>query len=142
MFRSLAVSVALTIASPAFAQTAKDQIVSALTRDGYTRIEESRTLLGRTRLVATDGSREREIVFSPRTGVIMRDLLRRLEDEDDDFEEDPEDFEEEGGEEEDGGEDDDEDDDDEDDDDEDDDDFDDDEDEDEDDDDFDDDEDD
>lgn len=54
----------------------EDQIVAQLQNQGFDRISVSRTLLGRTRFVATNETTSREIVLDPRTGEILRDLLR------------------------------------------------------------------
>lgn len=65
----------LLLPLPAMAQTAsvQDQIVSQLHDQGFTKIEVSRTLLGRVRLHATSDQLERELVFNPTTGEILRD---------------------------------------------------------------------
>lgn len=61
-------------ASVALAQSPADAVVQQLRAQGYVEFEVSRTLLGRVRVVATasDGS-QREIVFIPATGEILRD---------------------------------------------------------------------
>lgn len=60
---------------PLMAQTAsvQDQIIGQLRDQGFTRIEVSRTLLGRVQLHATSDQLERELVFNPVTGEILRD---------------------------------------------------------------------
>jgi hypothetical protein len=60
---------------PAFAaaQTVQDSIISQLQNQGFTQIEVSRTLLGRVILHATSSQLERELVFNPTTGEILRD---------------------------------------------------------------------
>jgi hypothetical protein len=60
---------------PAFAaaQTVQDSIISQLQNQGFTQIEVSRTLLGRVILKATSSQLERELVFNPTTGEILRD---------------------------------------------------------------------
>ncbi|WP_439522192.1 hypothetical protein [Marivita sp.] len=60
-----------------FAQTAEDQVVNQLKRQGYQRITLGRTLLGRTRIVATGPRGRREIVLNPSTGAILRDYVDR-----------------------------------------------------------------
>ena len=52
------------------------RIVRALRQQGYTEIEVGRTFLGRGRIVAEGPPGEREIVFNPRTGEILRDVWR------------------------------------------------------------------
>ena len=51
-----------------------DAITHQLRDQGFSRIEVSRTLLGRTRIVAHSGDGEREIILNPNTGEILRDL--------------------------------------------------------------------
>ena len=77
----------LTLAQPAFAQTAEEQIITQLLRQGYTEFRIERTWLGRVRIEATDGDRDRELVFNPYTGEILRDRWY-VEDDDDDADED------------------------------------------------------
>lgn len=60
-----------------FAQTAEDQVVNQLRRQGYDRITVARTLLGRTRIVAIGPRGSREIVLNPSTGAILRDYVDR-----------------------------------------------------------------
>lgn len=74
-----------TVAMPsaALAQTAEDQVVSQLKRQGYQRITLGRTLLGRTRIVATGPRGRREIILNPSTGAILRDYLDRSDDKND-----------------------------------------------------------
>ncbi len=69
------VIVAGLLAPPAaHAGATEDRIVAQLRDEGFTRIEISRTLLGRSRIVATGPEYEREIVLNPNTGVILRDF--------------------------------------------------------------------
>jgi hypothetical protein len=58
----------------AAADWAIEDVVEQLRRQGYEEITVSRTLLGRTRVLALapDGS-SREIIFNPDTGAILRD---------------------------------------------------------------------
>lgn len=94
---------------------AKDRDISALwvqqlLRDGYEEIEVSQTWLGRIRINAEKGDIEREIIFNPRTGEVLRDYSRgedgglRLPlgfdvefDDDDDDDKDKEDDDDKGG---------------------------------------------
>ena len=64
----------LAASGPALATERVDQIVQALRREGYTRIEISRTWLGRTRILASGGPGQREIVVQPATGEVLRDI--------------------------------------------------------------------
>ena len=74
----------------------RETIVSELQSEGYEEIRISRTWLGRTRFVAQNGRRYREIVVNPTTGVILRDYIKFLNfDDDDEFEDDDDDEEEE-----------------------------------------------
>ncbi|MHC0053419.1 hypothetical protein [Actibacterium sp. D379-3] len=65
---------ALALSSPARAQSLEEALLSQLHAQGFTRIQRSRTLLGRVRLAATGNGIEREIIFNPRTGEILRDF--------------------------------------------------------------------
>lgn len=65
-------------ASGVVAQDFLKSFTDRLVSDGFARITVSRTLLGRTRIVAEDDTREREIIFNPRTGVVLRDYLLYL----------------------------------------------------------------
>lgn len=47
--------------------------VQQLLWDGYEEIEVTQTLLGRIRIKAEKGDIEREIIFNPQTGEILRD---------------------------------------------------------------------
>ena len=61
---------------PANAATSEQSIVSELREQGFTRVEIRRTLLGRTRIVATSPTYEREIILNPASGVILRDYWK------------------------------------------------------------------
>ena len=61
------------------AQTIQDQVVSQLKAQGYDSIRVSRTLLGRTRIIADSDESRREIVVNPRTGEILRDFWKLKE---------------------------------------------------------------
>ena len=63
--------------TPVAAQTAQDQIVRQLQRQGYRNIRVSRTWLGRVRILARGRNGSREIVLNPATGAILRDYLDR-----------------------------------------------------------------
>lgn len=51
-----------------------DDFRSALSQQGYSQVEVIRTLLGRTRIVATNEQGVRELVINPRTGEVLRDV--------------------------------------------------------------------
>lgn len=89
----------VVLPAAALAQTAEDQVIDQLKRQGYRRITLGRTLLGRTRIVATGPRGRREIVLNPSTGAILRDYLDRSDrggsdnDRDDDREDERDDHE-------------------------------------------------
>ena len=56
-----------------WAQDIEAQIISQLQSQGYVRIQVTRTWLGRVRIEAEGPGREREIIFNPTTGEILRD---------------------------------------------------------------------
>lgn len=64
---------ALVLATGAAAQSLTDRIVEQLRSQGFNEIEVTRTLLGRSRILARSPIREREIIVNPRTGEILRD---------------------------------------------------------------------
>ncbi|MBS0126171.1 hypothetical protein [Thetidibacter halocola] len=66
------------------AQTATDQVISQLRREGYRRISVSRTFLGRVRITARGPAGSREVILNPGTGAVLRDYLRRNDDDRDD----------------------------------------------------------
>lgn len=85
--RSMKLAVALALGllpGASFAQTVEEAIISQLSQQGFTNISVNRTLLGRTRILATSADLRREIVFNPTTGVIIRDYWEDLDDDDDD----------------------------------------------------------
>ncbi|MCR9109936.1 hypothetical protein [Marivita sp. XM-24bin2] len=73
----------VVLPATAFAQTAEDQVIDQLKRQGYRRITLGSTFLGRTRIVATGPRGRREIILNPSTGAILRDYLDRSDDDDD-----------------------------------------------------------
>lgn len=70
---------AAAIATPALADH-EDDIIERLTEEGYDRIDVTRTLLGRVRIVAFKGRLQRELVLNPRTGEILRDIVTTRDD--------------------------------------------------------------
>lgn len=58
---------------PVAAQGAQERVVEQLKDQGYARIQITRTLLGRTRIVATGAASRREIILNTNTGEILRD---------------------------------------------------------------------
>jgi hypothetical protein len=74
MIRTLMVVAAVSLFPlSASADQIKDSIVSQLRSQGFTRIEVSRTLLGRARVTAKSPTLDREIIYNPVTGEILRD---------------------------------------------------------------------
>ncbi len=73
MFLTLGVSAAICGQS-AYAQSFAESVADQLRRQGFTRISVSRTLLGRTQIVAQGKGGRREIILNPRTGEILRDF--------------------------------------------------------------------
>lgn len=72
------------IAADADERAVRDRIVRELREDGYDDIRLFRTFLGRLRFIGEDGRSRREIIVSPKTGVILRDYVRFFDlDEDD-----------------------------------------------------------
>lgn len=71
----LGLAAALVAGRPAAAQTPTDTIVQQLRQQGYSNITVSRTWLGRIRIVGRSARGEREIVYNPSTGALMRDYL-------------------------------------------------------------------
>lgn len=84
-FLALGLAAAIS-AAPAMAATLEERLVAQLRAQGYTEIRKSRTLLGRVRIEAERPGGEREIIFNPRTGEILRDYWE--EDDDDEHDED------------------------------------------------------
>ena len=73
MVRLLLLLLMLAVPAGASAQSVQDQIIDQLAGQGFTRIEVSRTLLGRVRLRALSATLDRELIFNPATGEILRD---------------------------------------------------------------------
>ena len=68
----------MAFGSPVHAQSIQDSIVMQLQEQGYTDIVVNRTLLGRVRVVARNQTYERELVFNPTTGELLRDYWRTI----------------------------------------------------------------
>jgi hypothetical protein len=71
-------SALLAFGAPVHAQSIQDSIVTQLQEQGYTDIVVNRTLLGRVRVVARNQTHERELVFNPTTGELLRDYWRAI----------------------------------------------------------------
>ena len=106
--RGTALSICLCLAAgAASAQTVTERVLNRLQGQGFETTSVQRTWLGRVRVEArsADGQ-ERELVFNPRTGEILRDFREDYDDDDDeeedfDNEDDPEEEDEDGGDDED-----------------------------------------
>ena len=72
-FLVLVTAFSLSGTMPAWADM-EDEIVERLVEAGFGKIEITRTLLGRVRIVAIKGNIRRELVINPRTGEILRDV--------------------------------------------------------------------
>jgi hypothetical protein len=85
MIKTLIICIGL-IGLPHFAaaQSVEDQVVAQLQEQGFSGIEVHRTFLGRLRFTAESGHFYRELVINPQTGEVLRDYIRRLEDNDGD----------------------------------------------------------
>jgi hypothetical protein len=71
----LAALPALLVATPGAARAAPvDDVVAALQAQGFGSIDVTQTLLGRIRILASAGGRQREVIINPRTGEILRDV--------------------------------------------------------------------
>ena len=66
--------------SAVWAQDIEARIIAQLRNQGFTQFEVTRTWLGRTRIEAEGPGIEREIIFNPRTGEILRDYWEREDD--------------------------------------------------------------
>lgn len=65
--------VAIAFATPLRAAGPVDALLETLRGEGFEPLDVSTTLLGRTRILASDRHYEREIVVNPHTGEILRD---------------------------------------------------------------------
>lgn len=86
--RTLILGLGLVLASATDLSAAAQDVVSSITdqlrAQGFSRIETQRTLLGRTRIIATGDGGTREIIVNANTGEILRDLWQPEEEADDD----------------------------------------------------------
>jgi len=79
MIRAALIAFALS-ATPGFAQSVEEQVLTQLQDQGFVEITMHRTLLGRLRVVATSQRFRRELVINPNTGAILRDYWEELSD--------------------------------------------------------------
>ncbi len=75
----------MLLASPVLADGRVDSITQQLAAQGYDQIKVSKTFLGRVRVEAQRKGLEREIIFNPRTGEILRDYWEVEEDDEGDW---------------------------------------------------------
>lgn len=68
-----AVALGLALGTPAFANSVEQAVINQLAAQGYTKIQVQKTLLGRTRFVATMGAGRREVIINTHTGEVLRD---------------------------------------------------------------------
>ena len=76
--RGLLLSVAaaaVTMAFPAAARDVESELAARLRREGFSIVSRKRTLLGRVRVLAAKGKLQREVVFDPTSGEILRDYV-------------------------------------------------------------------
>ncbi|WP_417720935.1 hypothetical protein [Salipiger sp.] len=59
--------------APAAARTGLDDLLAGIAADGFEILQVGRTWLGRIRILAQSPGEQREIVYSPSTGEILRD---------------------------------------------------------------------
>jgi len=76
----LAIAFGLALSGSALAQTPLDQTVATLTAQGYEIAVTQRTWLGRMRIVAVNGTTQREIVIDRTTGEVLRDITTKRTD--------------------------------------------------------------
>ncbi len=66
-------------AAPAFGQTVQEKFIQQLKTQGFTELTITKTWLGRTRIVARSKTHQREVIYSTRTGEILRDYWEDLD---------------------------------------------------------------
>jgi hypothetical protein len=76
----LVLSLGATTAALAEINPVEARLLSSLTEQGYTILEDGYTWLGRLRIVAENGTLHREIVVNPGTGEVLRDYAVRIDD--------------------------------------------------------------
>jgi hypothetical protein len=77
--RRFLMSLAPALLMPAMlrAESLQERIIDQLKTQGFSRVEISKTWLGRVRFIASGPGTRREIILNPRTGEILRDLWTR-----------------------------------------------------------------
>jgi len=63
---------------PAVAATVKEKLVNELKSQGFVDLTITRTWLGRTRIIGSNGKYKRELVFNPYSGEILRDYWEEV----------------------------------------------------------------
>jgi hypothetical protein len=74
--RLLTLALCLTGAAVHAAPDYARQVVQQLSRQGYDQIEVRRSLLGKMIVTGSRPGQEREVVIDPRSGELLRDLVR------------------------------------------------------------------
>lgn len=74
----LAVTLLVGFTQASLAGTVEQQLINSLRAQGYLVLEQSYTFLGRLRILAVNGTFQREIVVNPGTGEILRDTAVSL----------------------------------------------------------------
>ena len=82
MKREFVFMTAMVFATPTFAQSVEDSVISQLRAQGFDNITVERTFLGRLRFEAFSDTLERELVINPNTGHVLRDVWEALDDDD------------------------------------------------------------
>ncbi len=68
----------LATALPVFADNITDEIIANLKAQGYHVVQQDRTWLGRMWILARSDTMQREVVFNPGTGEVLRDYVVTL----------------------------------------------------------------
>jgi hypothetical protein len=75
----LAVTLLAGFTQAAYAGSVEQQVISSLRAQGYQVLEQGYTFLGRLRIVAQNGSFQREILVNPGTGEVLHDVAVSLQ---------------------------------------------------------------
>ncbi len=74
MKKNLVLVLALLIAQPAQSQTQETQLLEQLQSQGFVLVEKSTSWLGRIIFDLENDTHEREVIFNPVNGSVMRDF--------------------------------------------------------------------
>ena len=76
----LAMCTAITLVmSPVWTDSFKDRYIAQLKAQGFSNLTVTKTWLGRTRITASSKSYSRELIFSTKTGEILRDYSESID---------------------------------------------------------------